>query len=909
MKKRRASYVAAVAAIAILMASTVPTFAVGAETVPTVSAEETGMSLMAGNMTAQGQAKLVDHAGKQQVYKISGNADLHGEITLQTAGRYRLSVSYYLDDSNKRKVEFTGKINGVLTENGLTLPRIFEDEFAVDGEVRPSQLTVTDWFEEEMRLDDYRRGEYLYLDLKAGVNTIDLHFEDQVLWIEHITLIGEEDGATLTTGEAGTVTLPTVTLEAEHASLKSDSSIPPSYDIANMVVSPYQYDKTLLNTIGGSSWSSSGQWIEWEIPVEESGYYQISFRVRQNVSRGLRSYRRISVDGAIPFENWEAYGFEYQRSWYVETLKDEEGDAAYVWLEKGAHTLRMEVVMGQALQSYQVIADAVEQLNTLYRKIIVITGASPDANRSYQLYKRLPVREELLAIAQTLREELARVETDSSGTELSALEQTAVQLENYAADETRLIQNLSVFNSDITALASKLSSLSSQPLELDIIQVASDTNALPATKVGFFASLKNGVLRFIHSFVDDYGAMDTEVGENGNITVWVMTGRDQSQVLRDMVNDSFTPTTGITVQLSLATAGFNEAVMSGRGPDVCIGTERTNVINLGVRGVLCDLSQFETFAEVKERFQKTAFDGYTYEDRIYALPNTQEYNMLFVRTDIYEELELEIPQTWAQLQGQVAILGRYNMQAGIPSGLYLTLLLQNGMTYYADDLRSTVLGTVEAYEVYTEFAKFFTDYQSPISYNAQNRFRSGEMPVLISAFSFYNTFSLLAPELNGKWAMYEIPGTMKADGTIDRSTSASGTASVIVADTASPEAAFAFLDWWSTTESQARFCREIEDILGPSGRYATANVEAFDTTNWSSAQRVAIQFQREWVWEIPETPVSYIIDRNLNNLFVNVVNNGAQIRESMLKYERIIQSEMDRKYKELRLYKENSDEK
>lgn len=906
MKKRSISWFAALAAVAALMVNTAPALTVRAKTAAVESTEVTGTAIAAGTMTAQGDAALVDHAGKQQVYRIDGNADIHGEITLQTAGRYRLSVSYYLDDSNKRKVEFTGKINGLSTESGLTLPRIFEDEFQVDGEVRPSQLSVVDWFENEIRLDDYRRGEYLYVNLKAGVNTIDLHFEDQVLWIERITLIGEEDGATLTTGEAGTVTLPTVTLEAEHTLRKSDSSIPPTYDIANAVVSPYQYDKTLLNTIGGSSWNESGQWIEWEIPVEESGYYQISFRVRQNISRGLKSYRRISVDGAIPFKNWEAYGFEYQRSWYVETLKDNEGETAYLWLEKGTHTLRMEVVMGQALQTYQVIADAVEQLNALYRQIIVITGASPDANRSYQLYKRLPVREKMLAVAQLLREELTRVEADGSGTELSALEQTAVQLENYADDETRLIQNLSVFNSDITALASKLSSLSSQPLELDIIQVASDTDHLPNTKLGFFASLKNGILRFIHSFTGDYGAMDTATGENGNITVWVMTGRDQSQILRDMVNDSFTPATGITVKLSLATAGFNEAIMSGRGPDVCIGTERTNVINLGVRQALYDLAQFEGFADVRERFQKTAFNGYTYEEKVYALPNTQEYNMLFVRTDIYEELGLEIPQTWTQLQEQVAILGRYNMQAGIPSSLFTTLLQQKGMMYYTEDLRSTIFDTVEAYEVYTEFAKFFTDYQSPISYNAQNRFRSGEMPILISAFSFYNTFSLLAPELNGKWAMYEIPGTLREDGTIDRSTDAAGTASVIVGDTAAPEAAFAFLDWWATTESQARFCREIEDILGPSGRYATANVEAFDTTNWSSAQRTVIQRQREWVWEIPETPFSYIISRNLNNLFVNVVNNGAEIRESMLKYERIIQSEIDRKYEELEMYKGES---
>lgn len=902
MIRRKALRYAVLAVVAAWMMNTCFSLFAVAAPASFSTAEEMSASVMVEQLTVSGDGELTSHAGREQVYAVHGDAVLRGEVSLEQAGRYRLQVTYYLDDSNKRKVELSGHVNGQPLESGLTLPRVYADAFRVDGEIRPSQNAVTGWFSEELRLDDYRRGEYLYVELKAGINTIDLQFKDQALWVERITLLQEPAGI-VTTGSAGTEQLPTVTLEAEHTAYKSDSSIPPTYDIANAVVSPYQYDKTLLNTIGGSSWSTAGQWLEWELPVEKAGYYRISLRVRQNVSRGLYAYRRITLDGQIPYENWEAYGFSYRRSWYVETLQDSQGQDAYIWLEQGVHTLRMEAVMGDTLESYRVVSDAVERLNTVYRKIIMITGASPDANRSYQLYKRLPIQKELREIAAMLRQELGRVEAGETGTELSALEQTAVQLENYADDETRLVQNLSAFNSDITALASKLNVLSSQPLELDLIQLDSGKADLPATKVGFFAAFKNAVLRFFHSFVGDYGAMDTQTGEGKYITVWVMTGRDQSQIIRDMVNDSFTPETGISVRLSLATAGFNEAVMSGRGPDVCIGTERTNVINLGVRGVLYDLKQNEGFAQVAARFQKTAFNGYTYEDKVYALPASQEFNMLFVRTDIYEELGLEIPDTWNQLQEQVAILGRYNMLAGIPSSLFTTLLLQNGMTYYTEDLRSTVLDTVEAYDVYTQFAKYFTDYQVPISYNAQNRFRSGEMPVLISPFSFYNTFALLAPELSGKWAMYQVPGTVKADGTIDRATEATGTANVILKDVKHPDAAFAFLDWLSNTESQTRFCREIEDVLGASGRYATANMEAFDSTNWSVAQRTVIQKQREAVWEIPQTPFSYIIDRNLSNLFVNVVNNDAEIRESMLKYERIIQSEIDRKYEELAQYK------
>ena len=901
MKGKSALRLIAAILIMVLIGSLPLSLSLQAAPSSTADVEE-NICVTATSITVSGDAERSAYEGKDDVYRIYGNADMHGEITVSEGGRYRLLVSYGLDDSNRRQVELTATVNGKPLDGVLTLPRVFRDEFRVDGEIRPSQLAVVGWFSEELRRDDYRRGEYLYIELTAGTNTVDLHFEDQILWVDSISLV-KETARGLTVGGVGDGTLPSVTLEAEHTSLKSDSSIPPTYDIANAVVSPYQHDKTLLNTIGGASWSSPGQWLEWELPIEKAGYYCISLRVRQNTARGLNTYRRITVDGQLPCDAWEAYGFGYQRGWYVETLADAQGQPVYIWLDEGIHTLRMEAVMGNAQESYRVISQTIEQLNTIYRKIIMITGASPDANRSYQLYKRLPIREELCEIAAALRAEQKRVESDGVGTELSALEQTAVQLENYADDETRLVQNLAAFNSDVTALATKLSTLSAQPLEMDVIHLSHDTSDLPATKVSFFTALKNAVLRFFDSFVSDYGAMDTAEGAGETITVWVMTGRDQSQIIRDMVNDSFTPSTGVAVKLSLATAGFNEAVMSGRGPDVCIGTERTNAINLGVRNVLYDLKLNDGFENVAARFQETAFNGYTYEGKVYALPATQEFDMLFIRTDIYEELGLKIPTTWEQLQEQVAILGRYNMQAGIPSSLFTTLLLQNGMTYYTEDMRSTVFGTVEAYEAYIQFARYFTDYEVPISYNAQNRFRSGEMPILISPFSFYNTFALLAPELGGKWAMYEVPGTVREDGSVNRAVAASGLASVILKDTKAPDEAFAFLDWFSNTESQTRFCREIEDVLGASGRYATANVEAFDTTNWSSAQRTVIQKQRESVWEIPQTPFSYIIDRNLSNLFVNVVNNDAEIRESMLKYERIIQSEIDRKYEELALYK------
>lgn len=63
-----------------------------------------------------------------------------------------------------------------------------------------------------------------------------------------------------------------------------------------------------------------------------------------------------------------------------------------------------------------------------------------------------------------------------------------------------------------------------------------------------------------------------------------------------------------------------------------------------------------------------------------------------------------------------------------------------------------------------------------MTYDFSNRFRNGEMPIGISDFvSTYNQLSVFAPEINGQWEFVEVPGTLKADGSVDHTTIAAGT--------------------------------------------------------------------------------------------------------------------------------------
>ncbi len=863
--------------------------------------ERIKLDLNLGDASLSGDAKY-----ENGQILISGDAEFSVVFKSEKAFSAELFVSYAVNSAGNRPAELGAIYNGEqFADETLTLPRVFYDKKGAEEDVRPEQIPIQDTVTNPIRHYDQRAGERLIFNVKEGDNSLTLSFIEQSIAISGIHFISPEILADYKNEKDVGKGNESITIQAERASLKSDSSLSPTYDLISSVTTPYSYDKILLNTIGSATWNTPGQWITWDFTVETEGYYCLSFRARQNESRGLNSYRRISIDDKICYKELDAYAFPYNRGWYIETLADQQGSEMYFWLTAGTHTLKMEAVMGDALQTFDEISSAVKTLNSIYRKIIMITGTTPDTNRSYQLFTKIPgLAEDFEKMAKELADEIDKVENKSGniGTSLNFLKQFSVQLDGFAKKEDSVVSSLSAFKSNISTLASLLTSLNTQPLELDTI-VFSQKKADLKANMNFWEHLIFELKRFVCSFSDDYSLIGGENNSQNQLVVWCMMGRDQAQIINNMINDTFTPATGVQVRVSVVTAGLSEAIMAKKGPDIVMGIDSTTAINLGVREAIADLSKFKQYNEIISRFQPGTMDPFAYNGAAYAIPSTQEYNMMFVRTDIYEELGLDICETWDDLLKQLSVFSRYHMVAGIPTGTITTMLVQNGMNYYNDDLTKTVFGTEKAYDVYKDFVSLYSDYETPVAYDAPNRFRSGEMPVVIAPFSFYNTLSVLAPEVQGLWDMYLIPGTVQADGTIERSTEATGLACAIINDSKKKEDGMKFLDWWTSADIQSRFGLEIENVLGRSGRYATANVEAFNTLNWSSSQIKKLQQQRKYIKGIPGTPVSYIVTRSMNNIFYMTVNSGNNLKEMMIKYSRQMDDEIVRKYEELESYK------
>lgn len=168
--------------------------------------------------------------------------------------------------------------------------------------------------------------------------------------------------------------------------------------------------------------------------------------------------------------------------------------------------------------------------------------------------------------------------------------------------------------------------------------------------------------QFVGSFVVDYNVIGNASESKDSIQVWVNLGRDQVQIIKSMVEDSFTPDTGIAVDLRLTTASVVQATFAGTGPDVVLFAANDQPVNLAARNALIDLKQFPDYEEVVRQYSKETLVPYQYQGSVYGLPTTASLNMMFYPVPIiFDEMGLQVPQTWKELYQLIPMLQRKNL--------------------------------------------------------------------------------------------------------------------------------------------------------------------------------------------------------------------------------------------------------
>lgn len=854
-------------------------------------------------------------------------------VQIPEEGFYSIGLRYYPLPGRSRAIELSLSLDGAVPFDGaerIALPRVWKDAGPIGRDNRgndtmPPQVEAPRWVEEQLSDTEGNHSGAFRFYFGRGTHRIRFAAIREPFVIDRLVISSDPPAPAYATVRARYADPPApdalVVIRAETPDEKSDPVLHAVADRSSPATEPYHPSDIRLNAIGGANWRYPGQQIRWRVEVPADGLYKIALRYRQDAVRGFFTSRRVTIDGSLPFAELDAVRFPYDARWQVKTLGDAE---PFLFpLSRGTHEIALEATLGDMAETLRTVEDAVYSLNYLYRRILMITGVNPDPFRDYSLEKEVPdLLPGFIAIAKTLREEARRLEevTGHAGTEAALLLEIAVQLSSMTEKPETIAERLTNYRDNVSALGAWLLRIREQPLTLDSIYLASPDRKLPPPNATFARRLLHETRAFFASFFKDYTSIGNVYDRQRSVKVWVSLGRDQAQILKSMIDDQFTPATGITVNLSLVQGALVQATMAGKGPDVALNVGRGEPVNLAVRGALAPLDTLPGFASLEGRFMPSALVPYSFGGHVYALPETQSFHMLFYRKDIFQELGIEPPETWRDLYRIMPVIQRANMEVGLPytvtdawsligvgmgaQSLFPTLLYQHGGKIYRDDERATALDEPAGIAAFKEWTEFYTHYSFPLIYDFYNRFRTGQMPVGIQHYTFYNLFSVAAPELRNLWEMVPVPGTPRLDGTLDRSEGASGSGCMILSGAVNPTEAWEFLKWWTGEEAQTRYGREQEAIMGPAARYNPANVAAFLNMPWAERELRNIQAQWREVREVPEVPGGYYTSRNIDNAFRTVVFTWANHREVLFTWNKETNKEIARKRVEFGLDKE-----
>ena len=873
-----------------------------------------------------------DEAGNAFVYTPDGSY-ITWTVNAEKAGMYNIMLDYLAVESRGVDIERELYINGELPFSGagaLTFSRLWTDAGPVKkdnqgNDVRPSQVERYEWQQAYCKdpmgyvVDPYQ----FYFE--AGENTISLRAVNEPMKLRGITLIPVKQARNYGQylAEQPQVSMSQearkwqVSVQVVVAALRSWPSLYARYDRSSPATEPYSVTNTVLNYIGGDPWNNAGQWIEWDFEVPEDGYYTISIKGRQAYQRGALSCRSLYIDGQIPFEEMNIVSFDYDTSWNLRTLADDSGTPYQFYLAAGPHQIRLEATLGEMGPILQQLEDSIYRLNLIYRKILILTGVNPDRFRDYNLEKVYPDVLEAMDLESKRLYKLVddTVAITGQKSDRVAVAQTlAVQLESFVAHTERITQSFTNFKDNITSLGTAMQNMSETKLDIDLLVIGGADAQLPQVKDGPLQKLAHEIRSCVASYTVDYNSLGDkyEDGADDLIEVWIVTGRDQSTVLKTMVDDTFTPATGIHVNVKLVVADtLLTAVVAGNGPDVVLSVGSWFPVNYAMRNAVEDLTQFDDFAAVVSPFYDSALAPMRYNDGVFALPETQEFSVLFYRKDVLEELGLAAPDTWAELIGMLPTIQGNNLSVGVPypdittvdMSILNSMIYQQGGSIYNDAATLTTIDDENGVAAFKLYTSLYNDYGLPTVYDFVSRFRSGEMPLGLASYSTYNTLVVSAPEIRGLWDFALFPGTAREDGGVDRSVHSQGLCCMMIAtdNEKVKQNSWEFLKWWVSAEAQVRFGREIESVLGSSARYATANRAALDQLAWSSEQMAVMKEQMASTVGFREIAGGYSTTRHMTNAIRRVINNKEDARETLLTYSKTINEEIKVKRKEFGL--------
>ncbi len=901
---------------------------------------------------------LSEYNGKSgALLKTGASGKVTLNINVPKTALYAIRLNYCATSDRAMSVERTFYINGKVPfaeARYLRLKKTWYNEYEdvaegerpfrkdlAGNEVRPDINAIDTWQQYVFADPDGLYTEPFLFYFEEGENTVTIESVREEVVLADMELYPYEAPKTYEEvkkeyeqkGYAPTDEV--IHIDAETPSATSDYQIYPTTDKISVKTEPQNATYTVMNIIGNGYWSDPGMWVEYQFDVEKAGLYTFMFRYKQDYKGGMYTSRALYIDGELPYAEAGALQFDYGDEWQTKNATDGEQELQF-YLSEGSHTIRLEITIGKMAEVLRRLSAVQTAINDDYLSIVRLTGAVPDEYRDYGFSRVMPdVIRDLKAQSDELYDVVKYMEEVGGGRSenTTTIEQIAEILNRMGTDERQVAKNLEQLKTYLGTLSSWISSMRSQGLDIDYINVQSIDGDIPKAEANFFARLWYEIKKFFASFFVDYNALsvtenDTET--NGELEVWTSAGRDQSQIIKNIIDNRFSVDYKTAVTMKIVDNNtLLPAILANIGPDVALdGITTTNgaistntattssagsINDYAIRGAVLPVSQREGFDELVDQIVPTAFEAVTlsapdengkYVDKSYGIPVKAEWPMMFYRKDILAQLDMEIPQTWDDLLSLVPVLQFSNMEICMTADMatFGSITYQRGGDFWADDGMRVNFDSNVALESFEIMMNMFTQYSLPLVADASNRFRTGETPIVLGQYmTNYNQFQVFSSEIAGLWSFDLIPGTMKDDGTIDRSIIGSADAVCMLRGCRNEDMAWEFMKWYAGKEFQIDYFNEYAALIGEGAKGNPANVEAIEELTWTNEEYEKLMEQAKWVKVLRQNPGSYFLTRNVNFAINNTYNNRQDPAETMLGYINEINKEISRKREEFGL--------
>ena len=704
-------------------------------------------------------------------------------IDVPVSGRYVMSFDYLSYDESILPVEMGMKIDGGYPFYEARSMK-FETTWVSDGvdvdrygnEIVSLPDKLIRWEHKEVMDASYRYSDPLPVELTAGVHKLELNIQEGTLLLGNISLeapgdVAEYAGSTKAEGNA------LITIEAEDFYQRNDSSIHAIGEYGSSL-SPLSATTTVLNIIDEDSFNEAGQTVSYQFHVDNAGYYYIGMNYRQSEKNDFPVFVDWKIDGEIPNSAFTSYQVEAANKFRTVTLTDDNDDKLSVYLEPGDHTISLTISADNLRYALEAVDEIMSGISDLSLEVTKVAGTNKDKYRDLKLTRYIPdVQDRLLGWVDELyslaeqAQPYVNAKSPDKVAAFSYLLIAANQLKSLAEKPNELVYRVDELSTSVNSINTQIANfvdlINDNDLSIDRIYIYQDGARLPKGQ-NIFQSIGTSLKRFGYSFMgQSYSASNTD---ESHIQVWVNRPRTYVEIMQKMIDEKFTPETGIEVDLSIMTDAQKLILSNASGdtPDIATGINYSIPFDLAIRGSLVDLSKFDNYKEVFGRYSEGLLVPSVVGDGLYSLPETMNFYVMFYRTDILSKLGLSVPNTMDELIAMLPDLQMRGLNVYYPTAAMLVMRNFHGTTpiiyqmdgaLYGNTALDILVDSEATVEGFTELTELFTLYDLPVDVpNFYQHFRNGDLPIGIADFNSYNLILNAAPEIANSWSIALVPG-------------------------------------------------------------------------------------------------------------------------------------------------------